>query len=215
MNLIPARTPALVQQVFPHRLWSARPHQNEVFLTFDDGPVPEVTPHVLDVLGEHGAKATFFCVGENAERHWELLERIKSEGHTIGNHTHNHLNGWNTGPLDYVHNVAKAQEVLGSSLFRPPYGRLSAIQAAILRKSYRIVMWNVLTQDYDDTISAGQCLRFATEGIRPGDILVFHDSIKALPRLRRVLPIAMRRLKEQGFSFSAISADAEPQFSMH
>ncbi len=202
--------PRFIQRLYPERIWAFSRKNNAVYLTFDDGPIPEVTPWVLDQLKKHNAKATFFCIGENIKKHPEIFKRIIAEGHTVGNHTFNHVNGWKTEDLEYVENVLKCQRVTSSihkdspfegggrnvlqksksfQLFRPPYGKITSEQAKILRKKgYKIVMWDVLSYDFDGTISEEICLQNVLKNIKPGSIVVFHDSLKAEKNLRYVLP---------------------------
>ena len=172
---------------------------NEVFVTFDDGPIPEVTPYVLDILAEFNAKATFFCVGANAEKHPDLLERILNEGHAIGNHTWAHENGWKTPQFSYLRSIMQADELLNSSLFRPPYGRITKQQVDALKKRFTLIMWDVLSGDFDPTISPVQCLKNVTENTRPGSIIVFHDSIKAKNNVLAVLPDYLHFLNNMGW----------------
>ena len=199
------KTPKFVQRLFPKRIWTLPNTKKEVFLTFDDGPIPEVTPWVLDILKEHQAKATFFCIGDNISKHPEVFNKIISEGHSFGNHTYNHLNGWMTGVDDYVSNCSKFEEILHSvqndkstitnqqstinNLFRPPFGKITSKQSSILQeKGYKIIMWDILSADFDQTISKERCLENVLKNIQVGSIVVFHDSLKAEEKLRYVLP---------------------------
>lgn len=186
--------------MYPKRLWSLPDRKNELFLTFDDGPIPEVTPWVLDCLKAYNAKATFFCIGENVQNHPDLFKRILDEGHSVGNHTFDHLKGWYTNPETYIENVIKAEAemkpFLGNSflqkdyfLFRPPYGKLTSRQAKILQnEGYMIVMWDVLSFDWDLSVSEEQCFKNVLENVQDGSIVVFHDSLKAERNLRYCLP---------------------------
>lgn len=201
---IPARVPRIVKGTMSSMLWSVAPTaENIIYLTFDDGPIPVVTPWVVETLRSFNAKATFFCVGDNAAKHPELLEQLSNEGHRIGNHTFNHLNGWKTADREYLRNVIQASEVLETELFRPPYGKLKPSQSKVLRKQYRIVMWSVLTQDYDQNISGEQCLQNALS-CRNGDIVLFHDSIKAEENLRYALPKFLEHYSKLGFEFRTL-----------
>src|SRR5690606_7851349 len=177
--------PRFIQRLYPERIWAFSRSSNSVFLTFDDGPIPKVTPWVLDELKKHNAKATFFCIGENVQKHPEIFRRILDEGHSVGNHTFNHLNGWKTEVSEYVDNVLKCEEVFNSEfgiqnselLFRPPYGRISSKQAKLLLKEgYKIVMWSCISYDYDRNVSEEKCLQNVLRSVRSGSIIVFHDS---------------------------------------
>ena len=200
--------PRFIQRLYPERIWAFSREKNAVYLTFDDGPIPEVTPWVLDELKKHNAKATFFCIGENVQKHPGIFQRIISEGHSVGNHTFNHLNGWKTATSEYIENVEKAERELinnskinnQQSLFRPPYGKITSKQAKLLQqKDYKIVMWNLLSYDYDASISKEKCLQNVLQNIHPGSIVVFHDSLKAEKNLRYVLPKVLEIIGEKGW----------------
>ena len=175
-----------------------------VYLTFDDGPIPEVTPWVLDLLRKENMKATFFCVGENVMRYTEVYRRILEEGHSVGNHTYNHWQGLKHSDQDYFRNIEKAGEYIDSDLFRPPHGWLKTSQYRFLKNKFRIIMWDLITCDYDKRLTPEQVLSNVTDFVRPGSIITFHDSIKAQPNLTVVLPQAIRWMKEQGYRFEAI-----------
>ena len=175
-----------------------------MYLTFDDGPVPEATPWVLDRLASHGAQATFFCVGSNADAYPELVERIRAEGHGIGGHTWDHRNGRKEQDRAYFRSVISCQNALATHLFRPPYGRLNRHQMHLLSRRYCIVMWDVLSGDFDARCSPDRCARNVLFHARNGSIVVFHDSVKAWPRLREALPRVLTDLQEQGYSFEAL-----------
>lgn len=191
--------PRFIQRLYPERIWAFSRKKDSIYLTFDDGPIPEVTPWVLDELKKHNAKATFFCIGDNVHKHPEVFQRIISEGHSVGNHTFNHLNGWKTGAVEYVENVEKAgREMISNSefrilnsefLFRPPYGKITFKQAKVLKeKGFKIVMWDIISYDYDARVSEEECLQNVLKNIKPGSVIVFHDSLKAEKNLRYVLP---------------------------
>ncbi|MGV6943548.1 polysaccharide deacetylase family protein [Sphingobacterium kyonggiense] len=182
-------------------IWRKSKQENNIYLTFDDGPIPEVTPWVLDLLLKKNIKATFFCVGDNIRKHPDIFARLKAEGHAIGNHTYNHLKGWDTMDDVYYENIAKCQELTQTRLFRPPYGRMKLSQQHELAKHYDIIMWDVLTGDYDARISPEQCFKNATEYVRNGSILVFHDNIKAIPNLKYALEKTIDSLMHRGFNF--------------
>lgn len=202
-----ARTPALVKPLMKELTWSMPVEPRTVYLTFDDGPIPDVTPWVLDTLAEHGAKATFFCVGQNAAAHPHLLERIRTEGHSVGNHTYDHLSGWSTSTFGYLRNVARCQSLTGSRLFRPPYGRITRQQARALRKRYTLVMWDVLSADFDPNVDGERCFRNVQENAAAGSIVVFHDSLKAEASLRHALPRTLARFAAEGYTMAALPED--------
>ena len=204
------KTPALMRTIAPQILWRVETNDREIYLTFDDGPIPEVTPWILDTLACYDAKATFFCVGDNVRKYPDLYRRILREGHQVGNHTFNHLKGCQTDLQTYLDNVARCAEWAPSSLFRPPYGLLSLRQKRALQNDYQIVMWDVLSGDFDLNISPQQCLRNVLDHAAPGSIVVFHDNIKALPRIRYALPETLSRLSAYGFVFRALSQAARP-----
>ncbi len=202
-----ARTPALVKPLMKELLWNMPASDATVYLTFDDGPVPEVTPWVLDTLGEYGAKATFFCIGKNVEQYPGSLDRIRREGHSVGNHTYDHPNGWNTGRFSYLRNALHCQRLTGSRLFRPPYGRITRQQVRALRKRFTIVMWDVLSADFDTRLDGATCVRNVVEHSVPGSIVVFHDSLKAAERLRHTLPLVLEHFAQKGYRMAALPED--------
>ena len=205
-----AHTPTVVQRLFGQFMWRGRDHDRRVYLTFDDGPIPEVTPWVLDTLARFGAKATFFCVGENVQRYPVLFARVRAQGHAVGNHTFNHVSGWSTEVADYVANVAACDRLVGSPLFRPPYGRISPRKALALRRDYRIVMWDVLSGDFDPGLTGEECAANVLGHASPGSIIVFHDSLKAEANLRLALPRVLSALARQGYRFDALTPEVTP-----
>jgi peptidoglycan/xylan/chitin deacetylase (PgdA/CDA1 family) len=203
------KTNWLIKKIFSNYTWDVSNTGNTVYLTFDDGPIPEVTELVLAELKKHGFKATFFSIGENITKYPEIFKKVISEGHSIGNHTFNHLNGWNTSTEDYIKNVARCEEAIGkntnqnlkSKLFRPPYGKIKSAQSKAIQKlGYKIIMWDVLSADFDTTISRKQCLDNVLLNVKPGSIIVFHDSVKAFKNLEYVLPKTLAFLKEKKFN---------------
>jgi len=194
-----------ISPLIPGLIWSIKTKKKEVFLTFDDGPIPEVTPWVLETLKAYDAKATFFCVGDNVRKNKRFYQMILEQGHKVGNHTMNHLNGWMNFNKTYFENIGLCKELVDSDLFRPPYGKIKPSQIIRLKKNYRIVMWDVLSKDYDADLSGEQCFDRIRKNCKPGSIVVFHDSIKAEKRLRYALPKSLEYLKQQGFTFSSIS----------
>lgn len=201
------KTPNVIQSLLPGLVWNIPGQEKQIYLTFDDGPVPEVTPWVLDQLHQFGAKATFFCVGDNVSRHPEIYQRLIEEDHMVGSHTYNHLSGWGTENISYFHNVRRGATLTNSGLFRPPYGRLKPSQIPFLSRHYNIIMWDVLSGDFDPKITDEQCLENVLQNAESGSIIVFHDSIKAQSKLRYVLPRVLHHFAEAGYSFHAISED--------
>lgn len=175
-----------------------------IYLSFDDGPVPDVTPEVLNILKKYHINATFFCVGENVRKHPEIFQRILDEGHRVGNHTHNHLKGWKTGLNEYLENVEQCQRLIQTNLFRPPYGKCTPKQFRELAKQYEIVMWDVITYDFDQGLSAESCYQNAIRYSTNGSIVVFHDNIKAVERLFYALPKAIQYWLAQGYTFGLL-----------
>jgi peptidoglycan/xylan/chitin deacetylase (PgdA/CDA1 family) len=201
------KTPWWLKKLYPGLVWRIPERDKVLYLTFDDGPQPEATPFVLDELKKYDAKATFFCIGKNVQEYPLIYKRILLEGHRVGNHTFNHLNGWKTPDKDYLGNIRDAARVIDSDLFRPPYGRVSHFQASLLRKeplNYKIIMWDVLSADFDRSLEAGQCARNVVRHGRPGSIVVFHDSEKAFDRLRGALPVVLEHFSGLGYRFEAV-----------
>ena len=197
------RTPGIIQTLFSSMIWRIA-KSDKVYLTFDDGPVPEATPWVLDVLKSKGIKVTFFCVGENVEKYPEIYHRIIEEGHSVGNHTYNHWNGWKTDNHTYRTNVSKAAGVIDSSIFRPPYGKLSPGVVSELKSKYDIIMWDVLSGDFDASLTAEECLANVKNNAKKGSIIVFHDSIKAIKKLKIVLPQVIEFFAAKGIVMDKI-----------
>jgi len=203
----PVKTPWFVKQLYSSLLWNKARDGSRIFVTFDDGPIPIVTPYVLNILKQHNAKATFFCIGDNVRKHPEIFEQVKNEGHSIGNHTFNHLRGWDTEDKVYLDNFREADNVVHSNLFRPPYGRIKRSQIKLLRQErpdLQIVMWDILSRDYDKSVRPEKCLKNVLKYTRPGSIIVFHDSLKAFERLEYVLPRAMEEWSRRGWEFSSL-----------
>lgn len=192
-----SRLPALF---FPSLIWRVKTRSKLIYLTFDDGPVPEVTPQVLDILDAFGWKATFFCVGENVVKYPDLYQEILARGHRTGNHSYNHIRGFRYATEEYVQNVKKASEMIQSKLFRPPHGRIKPAQLKALRKEYDIVMWDVITYDYDRGRSPERILKTIRRNLRKGSVVVFHDSLKAKENVLEVLPKALAFWQSKGYS---------------
>ncbi|MBE7176109.1 MAG: polysaccharide deacetylase family protein [Mucilaginibacter polytrichastri] len=208
--MYPVKTPFFWKWLFPHQLWHMPRNRRVIYLTFDDGPIPLVTPWVLKTLEEHQAKATFFCIGDNVRKHPGIYADVVAAGHQTGNHTFNHLKGISTPDETYFSNIATCAEYVHSPLFRPPYGRIRKRQVQHLKKQgekgYDIVMWDVLSGDFDLDLSPEKCLKNVLRHTANGSIVVFHDSQKAFPRLEYVLPRALKIWGEKGFRFEALPA---------
>jgi peptidoglycan/xylan/chitin deacetylase (PgdA/CDA1 family) len=189
---------------FKDLTWSFPGQDKELYLTFDDGPTSVITEWVLSVLREYNAKATFFCIGKNAENNPEILRQIIDEGHSIGNHGYSHIKGWCTSNKKYLQNIRKASEYINSNLYRPPYGRIKPSQIKQLKKDFHIIMWDVLTRDYNNKLSKEKCLKKTLKSIKPGSIIVFHDTLKAEKNLKYVLPKVLKFYSEKGFQFNSI-----------
>lgn len=199
------RSPWWLRLVYPRRIWDMKGDGKRIYLTFDDGPNPEVTPFVLDELAKYDARATFFCIGKNRLQYPKVYDRIISEGHAVGNHSFDHLDGWKTNPVVYVDNVLKAKLDIASDLFRPPYGKLSCIQHQQLTKlGYKTIMWSVLSGDFDESTSAEQCCRHVIKNAGDGAIVVFHDSTKAGEKVSYTLPLVLKHFAEKGYRFDKI-----------
>ena len=198
-------TPAIVQQAFPQLTWRKPDNSSRVYLTFDDGPSPEVTPWLLETLAAYQAKATFFCVGANAERYPGLLQQITDQGHQLGNHTQHHMAGWRVAPETYLADANRAAEAIPGPLFRSPYGQLTPRLARALRSSgYEVIMWEVLSYDFDQQVDTAKALQKCLTGTRAGSIVVFHDHPKALPQVKAILPSYLQQLHEKGYTFVAL-----------
>lgn len=223
MNLIPVRTPKLAKSLFPDLVWDLPSKEKVIYLTFDDGPTPIITDWTLDVLKQYNAKATFFCIGKNVEAHPDIFNKIIADGHSIGNHTYNHIKGWTTSTENYILNIEKAQKVQSaecrvqsnienskllthnSKLFRPPYGQIKPKQAkTLIQLGYKIIMWMVAAIDWDASVSKEKCLDNVVNNTISGDIVVFHDSIKAANNMQYALPKVLEYFSEKGFKFKCI-----------
>ena len=204
--IIPARIPSIMTRLFPSRVWRIPATQKLLYLSFDDGPHPTITPKVLDMLTAHGAKASFFCIGDRVKRFPDIYQRIIDEGHAVGNHSFHHLNGWKTNDDDYGNDVENAAKVIDSSLFRPPYGRMKGSQArAISAKGFKTIMWTVLSGDYDTKIGPAECVKRVLNNIEPGFIFLFHDSEKAEKNMLIALEKLLEVSKLKGFKCEKIN----------
>lgn len=200
----PIKSPFWLRALYPQLTWHKNRDQRTLYLTFDDGPIPDVTPSILKILKAHQIKATFFCVGENIQKHPELFDAIVKDGHAIGNHTYNHLKGWETSTEDYLSNVDECQKLTRSALFRPPYARGTRAQYKLLKKTHDIIMWDVMSGDFDLSISPQKCLDNVLKHAESGSIIVFHDNIKAEPRVLYALPKAIEHWIENGYHFDRL-----------
>lgn len=227
MNFQLIKTHSILKKIFSNYVWDIPNNEKKVYLTFDDGPTPEITQWTLNLLENYNAKATFFCIGGNVKKYPEIFKNVILKNHSIGNHTFNHLNGWKTSTVDYIENVKIAENRLqkaheffkiekkiikngslkpvdlnlkSAMLFRPPYGKIKPSQSKILRKlGYKIIMWDVISYDFNTTISPQKCLENVLKNVKPGSIIVFHDSQKAFKNLEYVLPKTLEFLSEKGF----------------
>jgi peptidoglycan/xylan/chitin deacetylase (PgdA/CDA1 family) len=209
------KTNFLIKKIFSNYIWDKPNSENKIYLTFDDGPTPEITEWVLNQLEKHQAKATFFCIGKNIEANPSIFEKTIKKGHSIGNHTFNHLNGWKTTTNVYQENINRCQEIISenkfeitpleSKIFRPPYGKIKPQQTAKLKKAgYSIIMWDVLSADFDTSITAEKCLDNVISNIKPGSIIVFHDSVKAFKNLEYALPKTLEFINKKGFTYGIL-----------
>lgn len=202
------KTPWLLKKIYGDSLiWNLPRTSKTIYLTFDDGPIPVITPFVLETLKKFSAKATFFCIGDNIHKHPDIFEQIKAEQHSTGNHTFNHLRGWNTDNHTYVQNTLLCQQLTQSNLFRPPYGRIKKKQIKLLKEhipGLEIIMWDILSGDFDVNLSPEKCLKNVLKHTQEGSIVVFHDSLKAWDRLEYTLPKAMEFWSSKGYQFKAL-----------
>jgi peptidoglycan-N-acetylglucosamine deacetylase len=205
------KSPFWLQWLHPRLIWHKDRTEKRIYLTFDDGPIPVVTPFVLQTLKSFNVRATFFCIGDNVRKHPDIFQSVINEGHRIGNHTFNHLRGWDTKNDIYINNVQQCAELVGSNLFRPPYGKAKRSQYAILSKGspvdntqYSIIMWDVLSGDFDTNLKPEKCLKNVLKHTENGSIVVFHDSLKAFPRLEYTLPRALEVWKARGYEFGVL-----------
>ena len=202
------KTPFWLRLIYRSCIWRKPTQDRVLYLSFDDGPHPEATPFVLEQLAKFNAKASFFCIGKNVQLFLEIYDAIIAAGHVVGNHTQNHMNGWKNNTENYIADIREATKVINSNLFRPPYGRISFSQIKALRLHpnlpQQIVMWDVLSGDFDTTITGEQCANNVIQHAGPGSIVVFHDSAKAMDRLRIALPKVLAHFSKQGYQFKAL-----------
>lgn len=208
MNITPVTVPKIIKRLFPNFIWDISTQDKELFLTFDDGPTPIITDWVLDCLKDFNAKATFFCIGKNIELYPKIYYRILKENHGIGNHTFNHLNGWKTKTSKYIkdiEDIRASTNSVRSYLFRPPYGRITPRQSKLLRNNnFKIIMWSVLSLDWDESVSNTRCLDYVIKNSKSGSIIVFHDSEKAVRNMKYALPAMLDYFSKKGYCFKSI-----------
>lgn len=199
-------SPFWLKAFFPGFTWHIPTQEKKIFLTFDDGPIPDITESVLETLAHYKAKATFFCIGNNVEKHPEIFQKLLKNNHSIGNHTFHHMNGWKTEDDVYLENIKQCDAALNlpTKLFRPPYGRIKKSQSLVVKKERQIIMWDVLSGDFSKEITQEICLRKSIQHARPGSIVLFHDSIKAATNMQYVLPRFLEHFSNLGFSFEAM-----------
>ena len=203
MSLL-VRPPQFLRRYYKKSVWRVETDDPVIYLTFDDGPIEELTPWVLDILKQYEIKATFFCVGENIEKNPAVFKRILDEGHQVGNHTYNHIKGWKTDTELYLDNVAKCEPFLSTKLFRPPYGRIKRSQFNRLSETYKVIFWDVLSYDYDKFVTPETCLDNSIRYTRPGSIIVFHDNIKAQKNLKFALPRYIEHFLKLNYKFASL-----------
>jgi peptidoglycan/xylan/chitin deacetylase (PgdA/CDA1 family) len=202
-----AKTPRWLKKLYRQCIWGFSANQKTIYLTFDDGPHPIATPFVLDELNRYNAKATFFCIGKNVVEQNVIYKRVLDEGHSVGNHTHNHLNGWETENDSYINNIQEARKHIRSNLFRPPYGKIKKSQIKLLQDSpfqFQIIMWSILSGDFDVKLSPQSCLENVIKNAKMGSVVVFHDSEKAFGNLVYTLPRVLEYFSSKGFTFEKI-----------
>lgn len=204
--MYPHKAPLLISTLTaPWLTWKIPAREKVIYLTFDDGPTPEVTTKVLDLLRHYQARGTFFCLGKNVELHPDIFQAILKDGHQVGNHSWGHAKGWKMKKTDYLKDIQRCAEVFASPLFRPPYGKINPFAVKTLTKHYQIVMWSVLSCDYEPRLSPEQCAQAVIKLAKPGSIVVFHDSRKAEKNCLGALTRVLQHFSKQGFSFKAIA----------
>ena len=206
-----ASMPSVITKDFHTLIQNINSQEKVIYLTFDDGPIPETTKWILKTLDNFKAKATFFCVGDNVNKYPHLYNQILAKNHVVGNHTFNHLNGWKTETSKYISNASKADKLIDTDLFRPPHGMLKNSQIQALKNKFKIIMWDVLSMDYDKNVSRKQCLKNVVNNAKSGSIVVFHDSIKAWKNLQYALPRTLEFYSKLGYSFNSIRLDQHQQ----
>ncbi len=200
------KTPNMIPKLFRNHIWCFPTKKKVLYLTFDDGPTPEITEWVLDTLKQYNAKATFFCIGKNIEQNPKIFQKIIEQGHAIGNHTYNHEKGWETANIEYLDSILKTEKLIQKSkIFRPPYGKIKPSQTKLLiEHNYKVIMWSVLSGDFDSEITSEKCLNNVLKNTEKGSVIVFHDSIKAFEKLQIVLPQILAYFSKKGYVFKKI-----------
>lgn len=199
------KTPLYIQWLYPQLTWHKSRKEKTIYVTFDDGPIPEVTPQVLNVLDTYNAKATFFCVGDNIQKHPNLYQEIIDRDHKTGNHTYDHLNGWKSSSQEYLNSVEKCKILVPEAVFfRPAYGKIKRNVISTIKKDYEIIMWDVLTGDFDPNLKKEACLQKSIQATKNGSIIIFHDSIKAQENMLYALPRYLEHFKNEGFNFKTL-----------
>ncbi len=205
MSIYPLLIPKFIQSLFKSYIWSMDTNSAVIYLTFDDGPTKIVTEKVLEILAKYNAQATFFCIGKNVENYPTIYQSILAAGHSVGNHTYNHRDGWKSPNSEYFNDISQAESFIKSDLFRPPYGHITRRQGKFILKNYRIIMWNVLSGDFDQSLSNERCLKNVLKFTKSGSIVVFHDSLKASERMLYTLPRMLEHFSDRGYQFKAIT----------
>jgi len=198
------KIPWFIRKLFPSLIYNIDGSGKKIYITFDDGPIPETTPQILEILDRFDAKATFFCVGKNVQANKSLFDNLINKGHSVGNHSYNHCDGWKTQNRDYFNNIEKANSIINSKLFRPPYGRIKPSQIEFLRTKYNIIMWDVLSGDFDPNTAKEKCVKNVVDNVSSGSIVVFHDSIKAKDKVLYSLPRVLEILSQKGYEFVSL-----------
>lgn len=199
------KPPKVASVIFKDVVWQRETDSNNIYLTFDDGPTPDITEWVIDQLNEYNAKATFFCVGHNIEKYPDIFRKLVENGHSIGNHTYNHLKGWKTKNEEYFNNIEKSESLYHTKLFRPPYGKIKPSQIKYLKDKYKIIMWNILSGDYNPRLSVQQCIDNVIYNLEPGSIIVFHDSEKSASKLKEILPVVLKNISQNGYLYKSLT----------
>ena len=198
------RPPWYLRLAYPGVIWNIPSDQKIIYLTFDDGPIPEVTPQILSILNKYNAKATFFCIGDNVRKNPELYNQLLEDGHATGNHTFHHYNSWKISKTRFLQDVYEARQLINSTLFRPPYGKLTPSTLFSLRKDYKIILWDVISCDFDVRVPKETVLYNSLKYTRPGSIIVFHDSLKAANNVLYTLPLYLEHFSKLGFEFKKL-----------
>ena len=216
MPLTPVKTPKIIKALFPNYVWTIKTNKKEIYLTFDDGPTPNITTWTLDILNQYNAKATFFCIGNNVSKYPDIFQSILNQGHAIGNHTQTHPKGWKTATNTYLHNIAQADTILKAQdvtnkpvhsqlLFRPPYGSITPKQGKrLIALGYSIVMWDILSFDWHTNVTKDECFNNVISKAKNGSIIVFHDSIKASKNMQYALPKVLEYYSKKGYTFKSL-----------